>query len=229
MYTTVWYRKAESTPRYGVWYSGMGGGQVIGGIISFGAQHAPPNSSFGGWKIMFVVIGAINALAGLWAFLLLPESPETARFLTAQEKERVYERLREDQAGSGAKVLRWRAFIEVMCDLQTWVILLLTVISSIPGGGVITTFSATLIKNFGYNSKQSALLNMPTGVVSIIATMGSTYAIAKGFPRWMSINVVLLVTVLGACLMSFVPNSNQGGLLAGIYLVNAVCWISPRR
>jgi hypothetical protein len=88
---------------------------------------------------------------------------------------------------------------------------------------VITTFSAILILGFGYDSKESALLNMPSGVVSIASTMISTIAIAKGFSRWLAIDLLLLPTLLGSCLMSFLPTSNKGGCLAGTYLVNTVC------
>ena len=193
----------------------------MGGLISFGAQHAPRNESFGAWQIMFVAVGAVNTLAGAMAFLLLPETPEKARFLTVQEKEHVATRLREDQAGAGVQVFRWRSVPEAFGDLQTWLLMLLTTLTLLPSG-VITTFSAMLIKGFGYTSKESALLNMPSGAISIISTMASTYAIAKGFTRWMAINILLLVTVLGAALMSFMPTTNQGGCLAGIYLVNAV-------
>lgn len=34
--TMKWYTKQEASRRYGVWYSGLGLGQIIGGLISFG-------------------------------------------------------------------------------------------------------------------------------------------------------------------------------------------------
>jgi hypothetical protein len=69
---------------------------------------------------------------------------------------------------------------------------------------------------------------MPSGIVSIVSTMASTYAIAKGFSRWLAIDILLIPTLLGSCLMSFLPTENKGGCLAGIYLVNTVCslWVS---
>lgn len=219
MYTSMWYTKAESTPRYGFWYCGLGMGQIIGGLISFGAQHAPPALSFEGWRIMFVAIGAVNVIIGVLVSLLLPESPEKARFLTPAEKEMLAARLHRDHAGVGLKVFRWRSVLEAFGDIQTWLLMLLTILITIPSG-VITTFSSILIKSFGYTPKQSALLNMPSGVVSIASTMISSYAIAKGFSRWLAIDLLLIPTLLGSCLMSFMPTSNQGGCLAGIYLVN---------
>lgn len=221
MYTSMWYTRAESTPRYGLWYCGLGTGQIIGGLISFAAQHAPASMSFHGWRIMFVVIGAVNVLVALLVLFILPDTLSEARFLSTSEKVRVEERLRQDQAGVGEKVFRAISLLEAFADLQTALLVLLTILITIPSG-VITTFSSILIKDFGYDSKESALLNMPSGVVSIVATMASTMAIAWGYSRWLAINVLLIPTLLGACLMSFLPSSNQGGCLAGIYLVNTV-------
>ena len=217
----MWYTRAESTPRYGLWYCGLGVGQIIGGLISFAAQHAPAGMSFGGWRIMFVVIGAFNVLVSLLVLFVLPETPAKAKFLDEEEKQRIFQRLSQDQAGVGVKVFRWRSVLEAFADLQTWMLVLLTILITIPSG-VITTFSAILIKGFGYDSMESALLNMPSGVVSIASTMISTYAISKGFSRWLAINILLIPTLLGSCLMSFLPTENKGGCLAGIYLVNTV-------
>ncbi|KAJ6003988.1 hypothetical protein N7522_005633 [Penicillium canescens] len=219
MYTSMWYTRAESTPRYGFWYCGLGVGQIVGGLISFAAQHAPAGMSFGGWRIMFVAIGVVNVLVSILVIFLLPNSPEKAKFLTEPEKIRIAQRLTNDSAGVGLKVFRWRSVLEAFGDLQTWMLVLLTILITIPSG-VITTFSAILIKGFGYSSKESALLNMPSGIVSIVATMVSTYAISKGFSRWLAIDLLLLPTLLGSCLMSFLPSENQAGCLAGIYLVN---------
>ncbi|KAI2901854.1 hypothetical protein CBS11852_2420 [Aspergillus niger] len=219
MYTSMWYTRAESTPRYGLWYCGLGTGQIIGGLISFAAQHAPATLSFHGWRIMFVVVGAVNVLVALLVLFILPATPSEARFLSISEKSRVEERLRQDQAGVGEKIFRAISLLEAFADLQTALLVLLTILITIPSG-VITTFSSILIKDFGYDSKESALLNMPSGVVSIVSTMASTMAIARGYSRWLAINVLLVPTLLRACLMSFLPSSNQGGCLAGIYLVN---------
>ena len=175
---------------------------------------------------MFVVIGAVNILVSVLVLFVLPETPAKAKFLTEAEKQRVYERLTQDQAGVGEKVFRWRSVLEAFADLQTWLLVLLTILITIPSG-VITTFSAILIKGFGYDSRESALLNMPSGVVSIVSTMVSTYAIAKGFSRWLAIDLLLLPTLAGSCLMSFLPAANKGGCLAGIYLVNTVSFL-PR-
>ncbi|KAF2673757.1 allantoate permease [Microthyrium microscopicum] len=220
MLTSAWYQKDESAPRFGFWYCGLGAGQIIGGLISYGAQIHAKASSFQGWRIMFICIGFINVLVAMTIWVWLPATPEEASFLSHDEKEVIAQRLHEDHSGLGAKKLRPRSIMETFLDLQTWLLCLLTILNVIPSG-VITTYSAILIKNFGYTAPQAALLNMPSGVVSIICLMGSTWIITKGYQRWAAIIGALCVTLLGACLMSFAPKTNHAALLAGIYLVNA--------
>ena len=88
--------------------------------------------------------------------------------------------------------------------------------------GVVTTYSATLIRNLGYVPKQAALMNMPSGVVSIFFTLLVGFGIRKGGHRWAWIIVCIIPAILGGALMSFLPPTNRSGVLAGVYLVNAV-------
>ncbi|KAJ5613391.1 hypothetical protein N7510_006585 [Penicillium lagena] len=216
--TSTWYTKRCAAPRYGIWYCGLGAGQIIGGLISFAAQHSP-ETGLSGWRIMMIAVGIFNICIALVVIVFLPSTLDSARFLISTEKESLRRMLVLDQAGNGLKVFKTKGLSEVFIDLQVWLLTLLAALTVIPSG-VITTFSAILIKGFGYDSKQSALLNMPSGFVSIIATCGSTYAVLNKTPRWISIIIVLAPALIGAGLMSFLPQSNQGGRLAGIYLLN---------
>ncbi|KAJ5769013.1 hypothetical protein N7520_003572 [Penicillium odoratum] len=218
MLTSTWYTKRRAAPRYGIWYSGLGAGQIVGGLISFGAQHGP-TTGFSGWRIMMVAVGIFNILISLVVLMFLPSTLDGAKFLRPDEKDSIRRMLILDQAGNGQKVFNKKGLFEVLIDPQVWLLTLLTALTVIPSG-VITTFSAILIKGFGYDSKQSALLNIPSGAVSIIATYGSTYAVLKETPRWVSIIITLVPALIGAGLMSFLPQNNQGGKLAGIYLLN---------
>lgn len=223
MITSTWYTKDQSTPRYGLWYCGLGTGQIIGGIISFAAQHAPAGLSFAGWRIMFVCVGAANIVAAILCLTLLPSTASAAPFLSATERALVARRLAADRAGTGAKVFSWRGAVSVFADAQTWLLALLALLTTTPSG-VITTYSSILIKDFGYTPKQSALLNTPSGLVSITATLLTTFSIVRGWQRTTAIALILLPALLGAGLMSFLPG-NKPGSLAGIYLVN--CTTAP--
>lgn len=221
MITSAWYRRQEGAYRFGIWFCGLGAGQILGGVVSFGAQHS--KTTFQGWRLMFLTIGIINVLVSGFIYRL-PSCPEDATFLSATEKEFTIQRLKEDHAGVGVKVLRLHSLVEAFLDLQTWLLCLITVLTTM-SAGVVVYYSAILIKDFGFTSKEAALLNMPSGLVSIVTTLGVAHVVRKGYQRWLAIAAACVPATIGACLMSFLPKTNKIGLLIGIYLVNTVSHI----
>ncbi|KAH8152090.1 uncharacterized protein LAJ45_04084 [Morchella importuna] len=218
--TSMWYTKKEQPARFGFWYCGLGLGQIVGGIISYGFQHVK-NASLEGWRVMFIVLGLVTVLIGVWTFFCLPDTPMSANFLEEREIVRVLERVSENQTGVENKKFKMSQAVELAKDPQIYLMLMITVLCSV-SSGVITTYSATLIKNFGYTSPIAALLNMPSGIISIGVTILSGIAVGMSSNRWLWIAGLAVPGALGGALMSFLPNSNKGGLLAGIYLVNSI-------
>lgn len=88
--------------------------------------------------------------------------------------------------------------------------------------GVITTYSATIIHNFGFSPPHAALLNAPSGIVSIVSTLIVGYGIQRFSNRWAWIATACIPGVIGASLMSFLHSRHVIGRLVGIYLVNAI-------
>jgi hypothetical protein len=68
----------------------------------------------------------------------------------------------------------------------------------------------------------SALLNIPSGIVSISSTIIVGAAIRYTSNRWIWLVACCIPGILGGGLMSFAPSSNRAALLAGIYLVNSI-------
>ncbi len=87
--------------------------------------------------------------------------------------------------------------------------------------GVVTTYSATLIRNFGYSSPNAALLNMPSGIVSIAATLLVGFGVRRTSHRWAWLAACCVPGILGGGLLSF-QQRNKAAALAGIYLVNSI-------
>lgn len=74
----------------------------------------------------------------------------------------------------------------------------------------------------GFSSPHAALLNMPSGVVSIVSTLAVGIGIRKADNRWAWVFGCSVPGIIGGGLMSFLPSSNKAGCLIGIYLVNAI-------
>jgi MFS family permease len=217
--TTMWYKRDEQPPRLGFWYLGTGTGTIIGSLVSYGFQHVNTTAFFG-WQIMFLVIGLVTCCVGILVILILPDNPMKSR-LSHEQKVWAVERLRENQTGIENKHFKPAQVRECFTDPQTWLLCLITISSNVPNGAV-SSFQATLIKGFGFDSKTTALLQIPSGVVSVIAISIATYLAGRYSQRGLNLITLLIPGIIGGCLMAFLPKTNKAGLLIGNYLTNCI-------
>lgn len=225
--SSQWYTKSEQAPRFSLWYLGLGLGQIVGGAVSYGFQHMTPGAALAGWRTMFITLGCLTVVFGICTFLFIPDTPMEAKWLSDTEKVALLKHVSVNQTGIQSRKFRFKEIVEALLDPQVYLLLLSVVLLSV-SSGVVTTYSATLIRNIlsdedpAYVPKKAALLNMPSGVVSIFFTLMVGYGIRKQSHRWAWIIACIIPAIIGGALMSFLPKSNKAGLLAGIYLVNAV-------
>ncbi|KAL9942783.1 hypothetical protein D7B24_004172 [Verticillium nonalfalfae] len=218
--SSQYYTKSEQAPRFSFWYLGLGLGQIMGGALSYGFQHIT-GAGLAGWRIMFITLGAVTVVIGVATFLLLPDTPMKARWMTDGEKVALLKHVSVNQTGITDKTFRPKQILEALADPQIYLMVLAVVLLSV-SSGVVTTYSATLIRNLGYTPKKAALMNMPSGVVSIFFTLFVGFGIRIKSHRWAWIVACICPAIMGGALMSFLPVTNRSGCLAGIYLVNAV-------
>lgn len=153
----------------------------------------------------------------------LPDSPIRCKFLTLEEKLWTIERLRENQTGIENKTVKPEQILECFMDPQTWLLSLIMITANVPNGAV-SSYQATIIRGFGYDSKTTALLQLPSGAVSIVSVLVATYSAGRWSQRGLNIVFQLLPGILGACLLAFLPNNDsyKVGLLIGNYLTNTI-------
>ncbi|KAK5122915.1 hypothetical protein LTR85_003480 [Meristemomyces frigidus] len=222
--TSMWYKHNEQPPRVGIWYLGTGTGTIFGSLISFGFQHYH-NGVFTSWQIMFLCVGLVTVVVGTLVIFLLPDNPMKSR-LTHEEKVWAIERLRANQTGVENKHFKFSQVIECFADPQTWLLSLITISGNVPNGAV-SSYQATIIKGFGYDSKTTALLQIPSGGVAIVAILIATYLAGRYNQRGIQIVALLIPGILGGALMAFLPAGDKAGKLIGNYLTNAIGSILP--
>jgi cyanate permease len=170
-----------------------------------------------------LVVGLITVGLGITVGFFLPDSPMRCKFLSREEKVWTIERLRENQTGVENKTVKLDQILECFMDPQTWLLSLIMITANVPNGAV-SSFQATIIRGFGYDSKMTALLQLPSGAVSIVSVLVATYLAGRWQQRGLNIVFQLLPGILGGCLLAFLPNNDKYkvGLLIGNYLTNCI-------
>ncbi|KAJ5919787.1 hypothetical protein N7454_009622 [Penicillium verhagenii] len=214
--TSMWYTRDEQPKRFGIWYLGTGTASMMGALVAYGLLFYT-GDHFKAWQIMFLIFGIITIVVGISIFIFLPDNPMTSR-LTHEEKILAIERLRENQTGIENKHFKWNQFVEVFRDPQTYLIIVIVTAMDVPNAA-ISSFTSLIIKNIGFTTKQTELLNIPNGAVSIIAILVATGMASRYNQRCLCIIAALLCGLLGGCLLAFSPKDIKAAQLAGSYLI----------
>lgn len=218
--TSMWYKREEQPARVGLWYIGVGMGKVLGSLMSFGFQHYH-SSTFTSWQIMFLVVGLLTICIAILVLLFLPDNPMSSR-LSHEEKVAAVERLRENNTGIENKHFKLYQVLECLRDPQVLLLSLITIAASIPNGAV-GSFQSILISSFGFTDKETALLQIPSGVIAVSSVLLATWSAGRFNAR--TINMITWSAVgglVGGSLLAFLPAENKAGKLVGNYLAQVV-------
>lgn len=216
--SSMFYKRSEQPFRVGLWYIGTGIGTIIGSISSFGFQHYE-GSTFASWQIMFLVFGLITIAIGILVICILPDNPMSAQFLTESERICAIERVKENQTGIENKHFKAYQCLECFKDPQTWLLAVVVISSNVPNGAV-SSYQATIIKSFGYTSKETALLSIPSGVISVVSIIGATWSASRFNIRGPFIIILLACGVIGGSFLAF--DHSKAGKLIGNYMTNCI-------
>lgn len=203
----------------GYWYLGTGTATIMGALVAYGLLFYT-GDKFRSWQIMFLIFGLVTITVGICVFIFLPDNPMTSR-LSHDEKIWAIERLRENKTGIENKHFKRDQFLEVWKDPQTYLIIVIVAASNIPNAA-ISSFSSLIIKGFGFTTKQTELLSIPSGAVSVIGILTGTYLSGRFNQRCLCAIGILLCGLLGGCLMAFSRDDMRAAKLAGNYLTNFV-------
>ncbi|EJT98403.1 MFS general substrate transporter [Dacryopinax primogenitus] len=217
-----WYRVNEQGVRTGLWFSFNGFAIIFGGLVAYALakDDQAHELSIAGWKAVFVIAGCLTIAFGVVLYLVMPDSPLTARWLTPREKTMVIERIRGNNQGVGNKKFKLHQFIEAFMDIKTWLFVAFSLIADIPNGG-LSNFFSLIITSFGFTAQQSLLYGCPAGAVEVITIIGFLWLGDKFNARLLFAAVSETISLLGIVLIYALPTSMKVGRLFGYYLTGA--------
>ncbi|KAI0091971.1 MFS general substrate transporter [Irpex rosettiformis] len=215
---SMFYKKDEQATRISWFYVMNGLTQIFGGFVAYGVSFYDGHA-LAPYKIIYLLLGGLAIVVGLCVLVWLPDSPVHARILTKEERIAALERVRNDQGGTTNR--RWKKdqIIEALCDVRSWLIVLSTLMTSIPNGG-LSNFSNLIIKGFGYTSKQTLILSTPGGAVASVTTLFCGWYSDRRDSRMVPIVFALVPTIVGSGMLVGLNNTgSKGVLLFAVYLV----------
>ncbi|TFK55776.1 MFS general substrate transporter [Heliocybe sulcata] len=215
---SMFYKKNEQASRISWFYVMNGLTQVFGGFVAYGVSFSD-GRALAPYKIIYILLGGMAIVVGICILIWMPDSPVHAQLLTKEERIAALERVRDDQVGVENHNLKKDQVVEALLDVRTWLVVLTTMLTSIPNGA-LSNFSNIIIKGFGYTSKQTLILSTPGGAVASAMTLFCGWYSDKKGERMLPIVFAIVPTIVGAAILIGMNHSGQKGvLLFASYLI----------
>ncbi|WVQ81318.1 hypothetical protein IAT38_003441 [Cryptococcus sp. DSM 104549] len=223
--TQMWWTRREQSYRTVAWQVANSCASIFGPILTYGVGHA--HSGIRPYQAIFIAMGALSLGCAPIVWWLLPNSPTTAKFLDRGDDRYIaLERLRENNTGTKSSTWKWNQVWETYRDPKTYMWAAMYFCTATPSGG-IGSFSGLILKGFNFDSFQTTLMHIPTGVIGILTLLIGIYITNRYKTRWIVLVVITLFPIAGACAICRLPRSNVPGLMASFYIAYVLAGIQP--
>jgi len=236
-YLTMWYCRHEIQLRQALFFSAASIAGAFSGLLAFAIAKMDGVGGLEGWRWIFILEGIVTVVVAIFAFFLLYDFPETAGFLTPEEKAFVVHRLkyqgqvdpsstaageRQGPQVAEADEFRWAYVWQAFRDWQIWVNIFVYWGIVCPLYG-ISLFLPTIIKSLGYQSSTAQLLTVPIYITASILAVIVAWAADRTGRRSPFIIVPLFFMVIGFAMC--IGTGNPRVVYAGVFI--AACAIYP--
>ncbi|MGH1572145.1 MFS transporter [Methylobacterium sp. P31] len=171
LYLAYWFPRAYRGRIVAVFMVAIPISSFLGSPISAAILNTDGMLGLRGWQWLFLLEAAPAVLLGLLAFVLLPDEPGAARWLTPQQSAWLLERL----AGERASVVRGETaptrHLSVWQVMRNRDVLAASLIYAGASGAsqCLSLWQPQIIKSFGLTNLETGLLNaVPFGIASVL-------------------------------------------------------------
>ncbi|KAJ7073110.1 major facilitator superfamily domain-containing protein [Mycena amicta] len=217
--TPFWWKLDETPFRHLTWYCFNGVSGIVGDFLAYGLGHAT-KSAVPPWALIFLVLGAMTTLWGIFLFLTLPDSPVSAGFLDQREKAIAIRRVAANRTGTKNKVFKSYQVVQAFRDPKTYLLFLASIAAQIPNG-VVSNFSSIIISGMGFTPFQTTLLDIPSNVVQIVSLMLSGY-LAGRFKNSRALMMFIgnATCIVAAAALTYAPHHQKWGRLVAFWFTS---------
>ncbi|KAI4907182.1 hypothetical protein J4E90_009684 [Alternaria incomplexa] len=226
LYLSMFYNRRNVSLRQACFYgtSALAGG--LGGVVAYAIGELDGVAGWNGWRWIILINGIPTVITAIAVPFVLPNSPETASFLTEEDRRNlVLLRMKEvGQTTSGQELARE----DVMKGVKDWKVYAYA-IAQFVGLGMLYSFSVflpTIINGLGggWSRQVVQALTIPVYVCGFLTYVICAYFSDKSQNRGLYCIGGLAVSMIGYIFL--IANKGLGLSFAGCFIVALGLWVA---
>ncbi|KAL4748501.1 hypothetical protein BDW72DRAFT_152999 [Aspergillus terricola var. indicus] len=168
-FLTFWYRTSERSIRVALILASATLAGAFGGAIAYGVGHMNQAQGLSAWRWLFIIEGAPSLASAVLVWFILPDYPESASWLSEDEKALAAQRLAVEGSKGGAKAMTWQDAREILFDWRLYAHYLVYFGISAPFSS-LSLFTPAITSGLGYTSLKAQLMTVPPWAVAYVVT-----------------------------------------------------------
>ncbi|SCU85706.1 LADA_0D09120g1_1 [Lachancea dasiensis] len=227
-YLTKWYTRQNLQYREALFFAAASGAGAFSGLLAYGISFMDGLGGISGWRWIFIIEGIVTVVLSGLIYFITYDYPETAKFLTDNERRYIKYRLTHDfdlrlnvspEVALEAYQRQDKSQITAaLCDWQLWLQIFIqwcfcTALYT------AAFFLPSIVKSLGYTNAKAQLLTVPPYAFSIGSSLLMSYYSDKLGLRSPFIFFCQILMIVGYIVALTVDlKEKPGAVYAGIFL-----------
>lgn len=143
---------------------------AFGGAIAYGVGHMNGTGGLSAFRWLFILEGLPSLLSAPLVWFLLPDYPETVKWLSPEEKSLAVERLKLEGSHGGSKSMTWQDAKVTLTDWRLYAHYAIYFGISTPFSS-LSLFTPTITAGLGFKDLTAQLMTVPPYAVAYVMTL----------------------------------------------------------
>ncbi|KXH25685.1 major facilitator superfamily transporter [Colletotrichum salicis] len=193
---SIFYTRKEVATRIAILYTGNILATAFAGLIAAGIFHGMDDlAGIAGWKWLFILQGAVTFVIAVIGFFLLPDFPQTTKWLTQEERDLAYNRMELDTVANKGETSTWNGLRQAAKDPMVWIFCAMAHMHLAANG--FKNFFPSVVKTLGFNTTITLVLTCPPYLIAGAVTIAVSWSSGKFNERTWHITASKAVAVVG--------------------------------
>ncbi|KAK9431906.1 major facilitator superfamily domain-containing protein [Lipomyces doorenjongii] len=199
---STYYKRYELQTRITIFFCASVIAGAFGGLLAYALSKMAGLGNQAGWRWIFIMEGIFTAMIGAVSKFMVPDFPDTAKFLTHEEFAWIQYRINEDETSAEYRMdhLDSHSIRIILRDPKT-VFGTLLFFGTVCTGYSGSFFLPTIIQQMGYTSAGAQVRTIPVFVVAAVFSVAFSVISDKTNNRWVISLVGVVVALVGYAIL----------------------------